>query len=102
MLMQMPGPGDIVIYWPGPRAFSVVQKLWGAGGGGEGGLVTGQIDTCINSCTRMLNFVYAFAMKKLREDSGRLQLSIQLLQPFSCSTRKTSGGHPPHSPISVN
>ena len=28
MLMQMPGPRDIVIYWPGPRAFSVVQKPW--------------------------------------------------------------------------
>ena len=27
--MQMPGPKDIVIYWSGPRAFSVVQKLWG-------------------------------------------------------------------------
>ena len=27
--MQMPGPRDIVIYWPGPRAFSVVQKPWG-------------------------------------------------------------------------
>ena len=26
---QMPGPRDIVIYWPGPRAFSVVQKPWG-------------------------------------------------------------------------
>ena len=26
MLMQMPGPRDIVIYWPGLRAFSVVQK----------------------------------------------------------------------------
>ena len=25
-LMQMPGPRDIVIYWPGPWAFSVVQK----------------------------------------------------------------------------
>ena len=28
-LMQMPGPRDIVIYWLGPRAFSVVQKPWG-------------------------------------------------------------------------
>ena len=27
--MQMPGPRDIVIYRPGPRAFSVVQKPWG-------------------------------------------------------------------------
>ena len=27
--MQMPGPRDIVIYWPGPGAFSVVQKPWG-------------------------------------------------------------------------
>ena len=53
MLMQMPGPRDIVIYWPDPRAFSVVQKPWGwahilkqkpQGGGGMG---TGQIDTCI-------------------------------------------------------
>ena len=53
-LIQMLGPRDIVIYWPGPRAFSVVQKPrdwahilvqkpWGARGGG----VTGQIDTCI-------------------------------------------------------
>ena len=29
MSMQMPSPKDIVIYWPGPRAFSVVQKPWG-------------------------------------------------------------------------
>ena len=50
----MPGPRDTVIYWPGPRAFSVVQKPrgwahisvqkpWGARGDG-----TSQIDTCIN------------------------------------------------------
>ena len=25
-LMQMPGPRDIMIYWPGPLAFSVLQK----------------------------------------------------------------------------
>ena len=42
--MQMPGPRDIVIYWPGPQAFFVVQEPWswahisvqkprGAGGG---------------------------------------------------------------------
>ena len=53
-LIQMLGPRDIVIYWPAPRAFSVVQKPWdwahilvqkpwSARGGG----VTGQIDTCI-------------------------------------------------------
>ena len=57
--MQMPGPRDNVIYWPGPRPFSVVQNPWGwahvlvqkprgaMGGGGGGGMVTGQIDTCI-------------------------------------------------------
>ena len=56
--MQMPGPRDIVIYWPGPRAFSVVQKPrggahisvqkpWAARAEGEG-MVTGQIDTCIS------------------------------------------------------
>ena len=28
-LMQMPGPRDIVIYRPHPRAFSIVQKPWG-------------------------------------------------------------------------
>ena len=55
MLMQMPGPRDIVVYWPGPREFSVVQKPWGWAhisvqkprGAGGGGMVTGQIDTCI-------------------------------------------------------
>ena len=54
MLMQMPGPRDIVIYWPDPRAFSVVQKPWGWAHilvqkpwGARGDLVTGQIDTCI-------------------------------------------------------
>ena len=53
-LMQMPGPRDIIIYWPGPRAFSVVQKPWGWAHilvqkprGARGGMVTGQIDTCI-------------------------------------------------------
>ena len=56
-LIQMPGPRDIVIYRPSPRAFPVVQKPrgWahisvqkprGARWGG-GGMVTGQIDTCI-------------------------------------------------------
>ena len=54
MLIQMSGPRDIVIYWPGPRAFSVVHKLWGwaphfgaKAPGCPGGMVTGQIDTCI-------------------------------------------------------
>ena len=55
MLMQMPGPRDIVIYWLCPRAFSVVQKPWGWAhisvqkpwGARGGGVVTGQIDTCI-------------------------------------------------------
>ena len=51
-LIQMLGPRDIVIYWPGPRAFSVVQKPWDWAhilvqkpwsAQGEG--VTGQIDT---------------------------------------------------------
>ena len=55
MLMQMPGPKDIAIYWPCPRTFSVVQKPWGWAHisvqkprvpGGEG-MVTGQIDTYI-------------------------------------------------------
>ena len=56
-LIQMLSPRDIVIYWPSPWAFSVlqkprdwahilVQKPWGAQGGNGGGL-TGQIDTCI-------------------------------------------------------
>ena len=27
-LVQMPGPRDIILYWPGPQAFSVVQKPW--------------------------------------------------------------------------
>ena len=53
MLMQMPDPGDIVIYWPDPQAFSVVQKPWGwthisvQKPRGARGVVTGQIDTCI-------------------------------------------------------
>ena len=54
MLMQMPCPRDIVIYyWPGSRAFSVVQKPWGWAHisvqkpRGAGGTVTCQIDTCI-------------------------------------------------------
>ena len=55
MMMQMPDPKDIVIYWPGPRAFSIVQTPWGLGthfgakapGCPGGGVVTSQIDTCI-------------------------------------------------------
>ena len=54
MLMQMPSPRDIIIYWPGPQAFSVVQKPWGWAHilvqkpwGARGGMVTSQIDTCI-------------------------------------------------------
>ena len=53
-LVQMPGPRDIILYWPGPRAFSVVQKPRGWAHisvqkprGARGGMVTGQIDTCI-------------------------------------------------------
>ena len=69
-LMQMPSPKDIVIYWAGPRAFSVVQKPWGwvhisvqkPRGSGGGGLVTGQIDTCImfafGLIAEVLNFGY--------------------------------------------
>ena len=41
-MMEMAGPKDIVLYWSGPRAFSVVQKP-----PPPGGMVTGQIDTCI-------------------------------------------------------
>ena len=69
MLMQMPGPSYIVIYWPDPRAFSVVQKPWGwahilvqksrgAWGGGGGGMVTGQIDTCIRSSISKITIVF--------------------------------------------
>ena len=55
MLIQMPGPRDIAFYWPGPRAFSVVQKPWGWAHilvqkpRGARGVVTGQIDACITS-----------------------------------------------------
>ena len=63
-LMQMPGPKDIVNYWPGPQAFSVVQKPLGLGthfgaktpGCRGEGMVTGQIDTCFNN-TRQRDFV---------------------------------------------
>ena len=55
-LVQMPGPRDIILYWPGTRAFSVVQKPRGWAHilvqkprGARGGMVTGQIDTCIIS-----------------------------------------------------
>ena len=60
--MQIPGPRDIVIYWPGPRAFSVVQKPWGwahifVQKPRGGGVVTGQIDTCITcpTCITLLD-----------------------------------------------
>ena len=55
-LIQMPGPRDIVIYWPGHWAFPVVQKPRGWAHmsveklqGARGGMVTGQIDTCITA-----------------------------------------------------
>ena len=54
-LVQMPGPRDIILYWPGPRAFFVVQKPRGWAHisvqkprSARGGMVTGQIDTCIS------------------------------------------------------
>ena len=60
----MAGPRDIVSYRSGSRALSVVQKPWrwahisisvqkprGAGGG----MVTGQIDSCIMLCNMELN-----------------------------------------------
>ena len=50
-LVQMPGPRDIILHWPGARAFSVVQKPRGWAHisvqkprGARGG----QIDTCIS------------------------------------------------------
>ena len=61
-LLQMPGPRDIVIYWPCPRTFSVVQKS-GAGHTFQcknpgGGMVTGQIDTSITHPLRIGLFLY--------------------------------------------
>ena len=59
MLMQMPSPRDIVIYWPGPRAFSVAQKPWGWAHISlqkprrARGMVTSQIDTCITQFYRI-------------------------------------------------
>ena len=60
-LVQMPGPRDIILYWPGPRAFSVVQKPRGWGHisvqkppGARRGMVTGQIDTLINPSLQRL------------------------------------------------
>ena len=58
-LIQMLSPRDIVIYWPGPRAFSVVQKPWGWAHisvqkpRGAQGMVTGEIDTCITEYQSM-------------------------------------------------
>ena len=56
--MQMPGPRDIVISWPDPRAFSLVQKPWGWAHilvqkprGARGGMVTSQSDTRITFIT---------------------------------------------------
>ena len=52
-LIQMPSPRDIIIYWPGLRAFSVVQKPQGWAHilvqkpRDAWGMVTGQINTCI-------------------------------------------------------
>ena len=55
MLMQMLCPRDIVIYWPDPRGNFCCAKALGLGThfgakapGCPGGMVTGQIDTCIN------------------------------------------------------
>ena len=51
--MQMPSPRDIVIHRPVSQALSVVQKPWGWAHilvqkpRVPGGMVTGQIDTCI-------------------------------------------------------
>ena len=60
-LLQMPGPRDIVIYWPCPQAFSLVQKP-GAGHTfqckSRGGGVTGQNDTCITHPLRIGLFLY--------------------------------------------
>ena len=54
-LMQMPSPRNIVIYWPAPGHF-ILCKSPGTGHtlqckspGVPGGMVTGQIDTCISS-----------------------------------------------------
>ena len=62
MLMQMSGPRDIVIYWPGPWAFSVVQKPWAghtfqckSPGVPRGGMVTSQIDICIMEGEKEMN-----------------------------------------------
>ena len=57
----MSGSRDIVIYWPCPRAFSVVQKPRGwahISMQKPGGMVTGQIDTCITHPLRIGLFLY--------------------------------------------
>ena len=75
-LMQMPGPRDIVIYRPGPRAFSILQKPWGwahilvqtpRGAGGGGGMVIGQIDTCIIMIKFSRTVPHTLAYKQLRK-----------------------------------
>ena len=94
--MQMPGPRNIVIYWPGPRAFSVVQKPWGWAhilvqkprGARGGGMVTGQIDTCITSSIQLGYIPTAWEIATLR----------MLLNPDKLLTLTTS--YRPNSLIS--
>ena len=93
MLMQMPGPRDIVIYWPPPGHFMLCKspgaghpfrcKSLGAGHpfrckspGVPGGIVTGQTDACITAEFGG-DFVYKF---KIEEQS------ISLFSSFKYAT----------------
>ena len=82
MLMQMPGPRDIVIYLPGPRHFLLCKSpgaghtFWCKSPGVPGGMVTGQIDTCITTITTC-----QIAANKQRQ---RLQLYSSRLYVTDC------------------
>ena len=94
-LVQMPGPRDIILYWPSPRAFSVVQKPRGWAHisvqkprGAGGGMVTGQIDTYIIAKSSLLqgdhfNFICSAALNKLHQWKLRMNTSKRGASRFS-------------------
>ena len=83
-LVQMPGPMDIILYWPGPRAFSVVQKPRGWAHilvqkpRGARGVVTGQIDTCIKYI-QSTKVKCAYLITKIR-NSNCVNISMEIAE----------------------
>ena len=102
MLTQMPGPRDIVIYWPDPRAFSVVQKPWGWAHilvqkpRGARGMVTGQIDTCINCSNSIIEMHPGVVLRREKVPRGLETVSRKVKADWTDFSNNLAHANPRH------